>query len=66
MTSREWTIAILGIIALCVAVLDLLGRRADSPIPSLGQLCTSLMATRTGRLVAMLGWVWVGWHFFAR
>lgn len=66
MTSREWTIALFGVIALSVVCLHLIGRRAGSPIQSLGQLATMGMSTRAGRLVTMACWVWVGWHLFVR
>jgi flagellar motor component MotA len=32
----------------------------------LSELCAALVATRAGRLLAVLVWGWLGWHFLAR
>lgn len=31
-----------------------------------GELFAMLVATRTGRVLAVLVWGWLGWHFLAR
>lgn len=46
--------------------LHLLGRRPDSPVPSVGTAIGWVMLTSTGRVVTLLFWAWVGFHFFAR
>jgi hypothetical protein len=33
---------------------------------TLAQLLDTLVATRTGRILTVLVWGWVGWHFLAR
>jgi hypothetical protein len=43
-----------------------IGRRHGSQVPTLGELATLAMRSRTGRLITIACWVWVGWHFFGR
>jgi hypothetical protein len=43
-----------------------LSRRPGSRIPSLGELLTSVMRTRSGRVGVIAGWAWIGLHLFAR
>jgi Family of unknown function (DUF6186) len=66
MSSRDLTIvgylAVLGTgIALQVAAVAM----PERP-PSLGQVFTHVMRTRTGRVGVCVAWAWVGLHFFAR
>lgn len=32
----------------------------------IGELCAMVVATRAGRVLAVLVWAWLGWHFLAR
>jgi hypothetical protein len=49
-----------------LVVLEILGRRAGNRIPTLGQWLGYLMRPRAGRMLVLLGWLWLGWHYFAR
>jgi len=49
-----------------LVVLEIVGRRPGSRIPTLGQWLGYLMRPRAGRLLILLGWLWLGWHYFAR
>jgi len=49
-----------------LAVLELLGRRKGSRIPTLGEWLGYVMRSRAGRLLILLGWLWLGWHYFSR
>jgi hypothetical protein len=53
-------------VACALVVLEILARRRGSRIPKMGEWFGYLMRTRTGRLLVLLGWGWLGWHFFAR
>lgn len=57
-----------GFLALLLAgvVLEVLGRRPASRIPTLGAAVTRAMRTRSGRVGIIAGWAWIGLHFFAR
>jgi len=45
----------------CQAAALLRGR-----IPTIGQVVARLTARRAGRWLLLAGWLWVGWHLFAR
>jgi len=62
------TITVLGFIALTIALitLELVARRRGSRVPTAGQLVGFLMQTRVTRVLVLLLWGWLGWHFFAR
>jgi hypothetical protein len=40
--------------------------RPESRIPTVGRLVASIRSTYVGRVLLVLGWGWVGWHFFVR
>ncbi len=54
-----------GIIAALFA-LEFLARRPGSKIPTGGQWLGYIMRSRAGRVLVLLGWWWLGWHYFAR
>jgi hypothetical protein len=47
-------------------VLEFLARRKDSRIPTLGEWLGYVMRPKAGRLLILLGWLWLGWHYFSR
>jgi Family of unknown function (DUF6186) len=54
-----------GLIAALVA-LEIIGRRRTTRVPPLGEWLGYLMRARAGRALMLLGWLWLGWHYFAR
>ena len=71
MTTRWLTIAAFGLAFALLAVVEMVARREQSRVPTLGDVCAVVMRYRVGRLpvgrIAMFGfWWWLGWHFFAR
>jgi hypothetical protein len=54
-----------GVISALVA-LEIIGRRPTTRVPSLGEWLGYLMRARAGRALILLGWLWLGWHYFAR
>ncbi|HKB29879.1 MAG TPA: DUF6186 family protein [Streptosporangiaceae bacterium] len=62
------TITVLGFTAIAIALiaLELVARRRGSRVPTAGQMIGFLMQTRITRLLILLLWGWLGWHFFAR
>jgi hypothetical protein len=66
MTTRA--ITIIGFLAVISAliVLEILGRRKTNIIPKLGEWLGYIMRSRAGRALVLLGWLWLGWHYFAR
>ncbi|HTZ26683.1 MAG TPA: DUF6186 family protein [Streptosporangiaceae bacterium] len=61
-------ITIIGFAALILAlfVLEFLGRRKGSRIPTLGEWLGYIMRSKAGRALILLGWLWLGWHYFSR
>jgi hypothetical protein len=66
MVTRAITIAGFAGAITALVVLEILGRRPGNRIPTLGQWLGYLMRPRWARLLILLGWLWLGWHFFAR
>ncbi len=52
--------------ALALVTPEIVARRGTSRIPALGQWLGYVMRARTGRALIRLGWLWLGWHYFAR
>jgi len=63
---REATIAGYLLVVAGIVVLQLLATRTRLPVPSLGELFTRAMRSRTGRVGVLVAWAWIGLHFFAR
>ena len=61
-------ITILGFAAVIGALvtLEIVARRRTTRVPTLGQWLGYVMRARTGRALILLGWLWLGWHYFAR
>ena len=66
MVTRVLTILGFAAVIAALAVLELLGRRKGSRIPTLGEWLGYVMRSRAGRLLILLGWLWFGWHYFSR
>jgi hypothetical protein len=66
MSSRAFTEVVFLAFVVAGVVLQLLAMRPGSAIPTLGQVITRAMRTRSGRVGIIAGWVWLGLHFFAR
>jgi len=61
------TITIAGYLVVLggIVLLQVLAARTRVPVPSLGELLTRAMRTRTGRVGVLVAWAWIGLHFFA-
>jgi Family of unknown function (DUF6186) len=61
-------ITIIGFCAVIAAlvVLEIVGRRPGSRVPTLGEWLGYLMRQKTGRVLLLAGWLWLGWHYFSR
>ena len=62
---------VLSIIGFTVVVgglftLEFLGRRRTNRIPTVGEWLGWIMRRPVGRILILLGWLWLGWHYFAR
>jgi hypothetical protein len=66
MTTRAITIAGFALVTAALIALEVVGRRETSRIPTIGEWLGYLMRARIGRALILLGWWWLGWHYFAR
>jgi hypothetical protein len=66
MTTRVLTIAGFCCVIIALVALELIGRRRTTRVPALGEWLGYLMRARAGRVLILLGWLWLGWHYFAR
>jgi hypothetical protein len=66
MVTRVITITGFAALILALFVLEFLARRKDSRIPTLGEWLGYVMRPKAGRLLILLGWLWLGWHYFSR
>ena len=66
MSMRAITISGFAVIIAAMVILEILGRRPSSRIPALGEWLGFVMRPRAGRALILLGWLWLGWHYFAR
>jgi hypothetical protein len=66
MNSHDITVG--GYVAVVIAgvILEVVATRTEAPVPSLGDVLTRIMRTRTGRVGVLVAWAWLGLHFFSQ
>jgi len=65
-STRAETIIGFFVIIGALIILEILGRRKNNRIPAVGEWLGYVMRPRSGRALILLGWLWLGWHYFAR
>jgi hypothetical protein len=66
MNTRIITIIGFACVIGALVALEVVARRGTTRIATLGQWLGYVMRPRTGRALILLGWLWLGWHYFAR
>ncbi|MGA8295516.1 MAG: DUF6186 family protein [Acidimicrobiales bacterium] len=66
MTVREVTIAIWVVLAAIAIGLEVLAHTTHRPVAPAGTVARLATRTVVGRIVVSVGWMWLGWHVFAR
>ena len=66
MTGRGLVIGAYAALALAAVVLGLTGRAGRLGLVPVAALADRVCASRVGRLLAVAGWAWLGWHLLAR
>jgi membrane protein DedA with SNARE-associated domain len=66
MISRVITIIGFTCVVGLLFTLEYLGRRRTNRIPTVGEWLGFIMRWPVGRVLILLGWLWLGWHYFAR
>jgi hypothetical protein len=65
MNSHDVTVLGYLVVLAAGAGLQLAATRTSARVPSLGQVLTWAMSTRTRRVGMLVAWAWLGLHFFA-
>ena len=63
---RAVVYGLLGALISAMSALEFAARRGSTRIPMAGQWLGYLMRSRARRALVLLGWWWLGWHYFAR
>jgi Family of unknown function (DUF6186) len=66
MVTRVITIIGFSAVIAGIVILEIIARRPGTRIPTLGEWLGYLMRPKAGRAIVLLGWLWLGWHYFAR
>ena len=66
MTSRELTLAVWSLIGLAVVVCAGISAARPASLPTPLTAFDALVASVAGRVLVLVGWMWLGWHLFAR
>jgi hypothetical protein len=65
MTSFEVTVVAFAVVTGMMLGLEATARQRES-WPTLGDVFSVLVRRNSGRFLILLGWWWLGWHFFVR
>jgi len=63
---RTLTLVVWGVLVVAAAALEVAGRRRADGLAPFGQVLGALRAPLVGRSLLLVGWMWLGWHLFAR
>jgi hypothetical protein len=64
--TRGLTIAGYLLVVLAIVGLEIGARRDDGRQAGIGDVFGVLSTRRAGRVAVIIGWWWLGWHFFVR
>jgi hypothetical protein len=65
MTAFEATVVAFAVVTVMMLGLEAAARRHES-WPRIGDVFSVLVSRNSGRFLILLGWWWLGWHFFVR
>jgi hypothetical protein len=66
MSSHDITVLGFAIILAGLIGTEVSARTGRAGVPTFAQVVTRVMRTRTGRVGVLVGWAWLGLHFFAK
>lgn len=66
MPMREISLTVWAVLISLWLALEVAGRLSHERIPRLGDWLRWLMRSREGRWLVLVGWLFLGWHFFVR
>jgi hypothetical protein len=66
MIGRHVTLVVWAVLGAAVLAGQVIAVVSRGRFPGLGTVVQRLTASRTGQILLVLGWMWLGWHAFAR
>ena len=66
MIGRGASLVVWGVLGATLVVGQIVAGAGRGRRPGLGTLVRHVSASRGGRGLLILGWMWLGWHAFAR
>ena len=66
MTTRDWTLVVWALLGVAFSALVVISHLSGGRFPTLSAAIRRLTARPVGRGLLVLGWMWLGWHAFAR
>lgn len=66
MIGRHATLLVWGALGLIIVACQLAVSMSKGRLPSLVTVVRRITSARLGRWLLVLGWMWLGWHAFAR
>ncbi|HZU80934.1 MAG TPA: DUF6186 family protein [Acidimicrobiales bacterium] len=64
--TRLVVLCLWGAAVVALLLAELASVRSGRRVAGVGELLTRLTASRFRLAVVFVGWMWLGWHFFAR
>lgn len=64
--SRAVLLTGFAVLLTAMVVLEVLARTGDGRRATLGDVADAAVRHPAGRAVALLSWLWMGWHLFVR
>jgi hypothetical protein len=66
MTSRDWSFLVWACLGAALFICIALSQLSPERLPTLGSIVSRIQSHKVGRALLALGWMWLGWHAFAR
>ena len=66
MSGSAFSYAVWAALALAVVAVWALSAFGRRPVAPIGVVVRAITSRPVARVVLVLGWMWLGWHFFAR
>jgi hypothetical protein len=66
MISRHTTLVVWAVLGAGVVGCQIVAALSGGRIPGLGTVIRRITVSPVGRSAFVLGWMWLGWHAFAR
>jgi hypothetical protein len=66
MIGRHATLVVWAVLGAGVVGAEIVAALSGGRFPRVGTLVTKVTVSPVGRGILVLGWMWLGWHAFAR